>query len=104
MEGGNVVFDESEKLQLAIAYASSKVCDTPKDFLLAVNAMLNELSPKTNALTIDTGSESSHINTDDIIVQYPNSPDLTSASVGIFSIVPSYYQYPHYLQITFFQQ
>ena len=62
------MFNESEKLQIAIAYASAKACDTPKDFLSSVNEMLDELSPKTDVLTIDTGSEPSHINTDAIMV------------------------------------
>ena len=39
-------FNESEKLQIAIAYATSKACNTPEDFISNVNNMLDELSPK----------------------------------------------------------
>jgi len=39
-------FNESEKLQIAVAYATSKACNTPEDFISNVNNMLDELSPK----------------------------------------------------------
>lgn len=39
-------FNESEKLQIAVAYAISKACNTPEDFISNVNNMLDELSPK----------------------------------------------------------
>jgi len=36
-------FNESEKLQIAVAYATSKACNTPEDFISNVNNMLDEL-------------------------------------------------------------
>ena len=60
-------FNESEKLQIAVAYATSKACNTPEDFISNVNNMLDELSPK-NWYSIDTGLEPVSIDTDAILV------------------------------------
>lgn len=61
-------FNESEKLQITVAYVTSKACNTPEDFISNVNNMLDELSPKTGIQKIDTGLEPVTIDTDAILV------------------------------------
>ena len=74
-------FNESEKLQIAVAYATSKACKTL--FQMSITCQMN-FHLKTGIQKIDTGLEPVTIDTDAILVQYHPTPDSLSVSVGIF--------------------